>query len=95
MNFDALFRTFFLNYAQEVLHIRTSADEVLPLRREDPKVWELAQSAIEFRCEGKWHSRAEFVNLMKKRTQPGNIYQIPLLDIGRVHDLDSGEQSKN
>ena len=76
MNFDEMFRRFCLNYAQEMLRIRTSAAEVLPLKREDPDVWELAQSAMEFRCEGKWHSRAEFVNLMKKRMQPGQIFQV-------------------
>ena len=76
MNFDEMFRKFFLNYTQDVVYIRTSTDEVLPLRREDPDVWKLAQNAFEFRCEGKWYARAEFVNLLKKRMQPGRVFQI-------------------
>lgn len=76
MTFDELYRKFFLNHAQEVLRIRTSGGEVLLLKREDPNVWKLTQTAIEFRCEGRWRNRAEFVHLMKKRMQPGNIFQI-------------------
>jgi hypothetical protein len=80
MDFREMFRKFFLNYAQEELRIRTSGDEVLRLRREDPNVWELAENAIEFRCGGKWHSRAAFVNLMKRRMQPGHAFHIALTE---------------
>jgi len=76
MDFDEMFRKFFLNYAQGKLSVRNSTDEVQPLRHDDPNVWELAQHAIEFRCEEKWHSREAFVNLMRKRMQPGQVFQI-------------------
>lgn len=76
MEFLETFSKFFLNYAQGTLSVRVSTGEVQRLRHDDPNVWHLAQEAVEFRCEEKWHARAVFVNLVQRRMQPGNSFQI-------------------
>jgi hypothetical protein len=76
MEFLETFRKFFHNYVQGTVSVRDSTGAVQRLRHGDSNVRQLAQKAVEFRCEERWHSRAAFASLMHKRMQPGNAFQI-------------------
>ncbi len=80
MEFVETFRKFFHNHAQGPLSVRDNNGAVQRLRHRDPNVWQLAQKAVEFRCEERWHSRTAFASLMHKRMQPGNAFQIQIED---------------
>jgi hypothetical protein len=59
-----------------IVQVNDLTDTPRQIRETGSDTWELAESAEEFRVEGKWHRRADFEKLMDKRMKPGNARQI-------------------
>lgn len=67
-----------------IVGVKDSMGTPRQIRDAEPDTWELAESAEEFRVEGKWHKRADFEKLMDKRMQPSNVSQIPLPPVNLI-----------
>jgi hypothetical protein len=68
-----------------VVSILDSTGQAQKLQDGTPDVWELAERADRFRCDGRWHDRSAMEKILD-RLKPANAAQISHADVEHMEE---------